>query len=96
MPLDETGRSTRRGMPSARGLEWRKEPGDGANLRFAENFDRIPRNPDGSMVWESDYVPDSQEELLPESCEVCQKENLFWCPNHVVRGSEICRKHLGV
>ena len=92
--MDQTGRSTRRGMPSARGLEWRKEPGDGANIRYAENYDKIPRNPDGSMRVESDYVPVVQDPSPPRSCMECSV--LLDCPEGVIRKSDECRKRVGL
>lgn len=81
-------------MPSARGLEWKKLPGDGAHDRFTENFDKIPRNPDGSMRVESGYVPEVQDPKPPRSCMECPV--LSGCPEGCIRKSDQCRKRVGL
>ena len=92
--LDETGRSMKRGMPSARGLEWRKEPGDGAFDRYQENFDRIPRNPDGTMREDSGYIPVKQDPDVPRSCDECSHRQE--CPDSCFRRSEACKRTNGL
>jgi len=81
-------------MPSARGLEWRKEPGDGAFDRYCDNFDKIPRNPDGTMRVESGYVPEPQDPQPPRSCMECPV--LSDCPEGCIRKSDHCMQRNGL
>lgn len=82
------------GMPSARGVEW-KGRGSGERKRFQESFERIPRNPDGSMVFEPPAkVQDVPIQNPPSTCNEC-----FFvkdCPTECSLGSIDCRKRLGI
>jgi len=91
--LDETGRSMKRGMPSARGLEWRKEPGDGAFDRYQENYDRAFGKGKFEGI-KDEYVPVKQDPDVPMSCDECP--NLSECPDKCFRRSDECRKRNGL
>jgi hypothetical protein len=81
------------GMPSARGLEWRT---DGqSRMRFTEGFEKIPRNPDGSMRVNPLNVPTVEQRVnLPESCSVCMLKDD--CDTSCSHGSPQCMARIGV
>lgn len=83
------------GMPSARGCEWKGRYDDESHRKFQEAFDRIPRNPDGTMVNE----PPVQAQQAPvKNPPVACSECFFLtdCPTECSHGSEDCRKKLGI
>jgi hypothetical protein len=80
------------GMPSARGCEFK---GPMAATNFANGFDNIPRNPDGTMVVDPQHDPKPPEPPKPpEDCNDCTL--IGNCDASCALGSEQCRRMLGI
>jgi hypothetical protein len=83
------------GMPSARGCEWKGRYDEAAHKKFQEAFEKIPKNPDGTMMVE----PTNREFEVslrkpPTTCNECKM--IIHCPTECGHGSEGCRTRLGI
>lgn len=80
------------GMPSARGVEFK---GVSAMKRYQEAFDKLPRNPDGTLVYEPTPAASELEPARPpKACNECGF--VSECESGCANGSDDCRRKLGL